>query len=275
MSLSLDTLPQDVFFQIMKFLDIPIPLLLVNKSTHYLTKTIINPNKSHTLRSCIRVGSKKLLKWLIEYLRYPTAQICELAASEGQLDILKWAYIDMSYAFDKGKCSLAAIDNGRLNILKYLHGELGHELNEDDFAVAAEWGHVNILEWGFDKFDFCREEFFFDYYCSEAINQGQLCILDFYDSKSYRATSTEIGLAAVQASSIEALDWMYDHKWNLNTYHVECAVAIGDIDLLQWFHNHSFGISEVALARARKDNKEEVMRWLEETGYLHSLYSDN
>ena len=36
-------------------------------------------------------GSISLVKWLVEYLKYPTTTICELASEGGHLHLLQWS----------------------------------------------------------------------------------------------------------------------------------------------------------------------------------------
>jgi len=69
---------------------------------------------------------------------------CEDIASEGLLEILKWAR-SSGYKWDSWTCGMAA-ENGHLEVLKWAHLN-GCEWHPNVCAGAAWGGHLDVLKW--------------------------------------------------------------------------------------------------------------------------------
>jgi hypothetical protein len=97
----------------------------------------------------IDIGQLKILKW---YSKNYKIKICSLptAVNFGQLKVLRWLLKTendlISLAQLKEKLCNSAASNGRLNILKW-GCDNGYELNKITCIAAAYNGHLEILKW--------------------------------------------------------------------------------------------------------------------------------
>jgi len=71
-------------------------------------------------------------------------KLCDLAATEGELSILKWFRFN-KYEWNADTCANAAL-NGHLKVLKWVH-QNGCPWDEDTCANAALNGHLKVLKW--------------------------------------------------------------------------------------------------------------------------------
>lgn len=73
-----------------------------------------------------------------------SSAVCSAAASEGHLDILRWAH-EKGYFWDKHTTASAAF-GGHLKVLKWLHKN-GCPWDETTCSAAAKGGHLKVLQW--------------------------------------------------------------------------------------------------------------------------------
>ncbi len=106
--------------------------------------------------------------------------ICEFAALNGHIEILKWAInkVDKSILNNSIVCAGASL-NGHLETLKWLRDH-GFELNKFSCSNAAINGHLEILQWIMDNGGEWDNEAY--YY---AKNNGHLEVLKWIKEKGY------------------------------------------------------------------------------------------
>ena len=82
-----------------------------------------------------------------KWINFSKDNICNIAAENGWLDLLMWAY-DKGYRVDKWTCTYAAL-NGHLNILKFIYEkEKNFNMKQMQLCTyAAGNGHLETLKW--------------------------------------------------------------------------------------------------------------------------------
>ena len=90
------------------------------------------------------VGCLQLLRWQ----RAPWSSACEVAAENGQLEILKWAFGDGNCNQWGVEICAAAARGGHVHIIRWLRNHpIPCPWNELTTLAAAEKGHTALLEW--------------------------------------------------------------------------------------------------------------------------------
>lgn len=90
-------------------------------------------------------GHIGVLRWLHEN-NYPlNADIAEAAACGGHLLGLKWA-LDKGFLLDLDRTWKNVVRAGEVDILEFLHDELGAQWSSDDIEAAAEKGRLSVLK---------------------------------------------------------------------------------------------------------------------------------
>jgi len=73
-----------------------------------------------------------------------TFSLCTIAATEGQLEVLKWLR-ENDFPWSERTCNVAA-QGGHLEVLQWAHAN-GCPWDEDTCSGAAEGGHLEVLQW--------------------------------------------------------------------------------------------------------------------------------
>ena len=102
---------------------------------------------AHYLYIFIKMVCKDLaeqLAGLIHSDDKPLKKLCNMAAKDGHLEVLKWAR-ENGCEWNSNTCANAA-ENGHLEVLKWAR-ENGCEWNSNTCAYAAQNGHLEVLKW--------------------------------------------------------------------------------------------------------------------------------
>jgi hypothetical protein len=96
-----------------------------------------------------RHGCLEALQWArvngaLELLSTSSAHTCAMAASGGQIDVLKWL-LDVGCRMDENTCSAAAI-GGHLDLLRYARAR-GCPWDSSTCLAAAVGNHLAVLRW--------------------------------------------------------------------------------------------------------------------------------
>jgi hypothetical protein len=90
-------------------------------------------------------GSVSKVSWLYTRKHYTLPEdVCEAAASSGNVDLLKWLK-EKGRQFRTNTCNCAA-EAGHVHVLQYLRAE-GCEWDEHCFEAAVHGGRVSVLRW--------------------------------------------------------------------------------------------------------------------------------
>lgn len=83
-----------------------------------------------------------------EWTQFSKSDICNIAADNGWLDLLKYAHKNKCY-WDK-QTSYCAVKHGNLEIFKYLH-ENGCRFSANTCDVAIIKGHFEVLKYAYEN----------------------------------------------------------------------------------------------------------------------------
>jgi len=188
-------------------------------------------------------GNLKFLKWLDKhgYLNKSDTEICGNAASNGNLDVIKWARENL-YSWDIKTCNNAALNN-HFDILK--------------FAIR------NSCDIDHDDNDIC----------SNAVLNGNFEMLKWAKKKGCKVNEKTYAYAAKTKNGIEMLKWLRncddynEHKWDY--WVCEEAAENGNLDMLKWIYEVEKGWKKrwdtKTCLYAAKNGHLEILKWVKET----------
>jgi hypothetical protein len=224
--------------------------LQINRSTP------LKGNKELFMPYCASHGYIKLLEYGVGKGLKVTGDVWCKAVIYDRVDIVKW-FISIGIPLYLGTIGYA-IENGRLEIVKWLY-----EVNPDDvrfasMAVVARNGHIHVLEW--------------------MLTIG-------------RQLNENVFSSAIESRSIPLLEWLYAHKcpWTEQVYHYACeggyndvvkwlhgknapgslldiASDAGNLPILEWLDPHIDDLRLEHTTRAAQNGDVDVLFWLIERG---------
>ena len=118
-----------------------------------------------------RDGQLEVLKWARDRGCDWNSATCAWAAGMGHLEVLQWAR-ENGCEWDKDTCTYAA-KGGHLEVLQWAR-ENGCEWDEETCAKAAKGGHLDVLKWA--RENGCEWD---DDTCAEAAEGGHLEVLQW------------------------------------------------------------------------------------------------
>ena len=137
--------------------------------------------------------------------------LCNCAASEGQLEILKWAILEKDYPWNEGTFDSAAL-RGHLEVLQWLRA-IGCPWDEDTCKNAARAGHFEMLQWL--RANGCPWDFMT---CSSAAGEGHLDVLQWLRANGCPWGNDTCTFSA-EGGHLEVLQWAHANgcPWDENT----------------------------------------------------------
>ncbi|KAL6049491.1 Ankyrin repeat-containing domain [Balamuthia mandrillaris] len=241
-----------------------------------------------------------LLKWAVgsdgyTLLKdYPLAYTIHAAAAEGSIEVVEWLVLKKSVRRDNGQWEwvAAAASAGRLDVLRWLHGQ-GFALSDETACVSAakqghldalKWLHVHGCPWGTDT-------------CEAAAFGGRLDVLDWLLATKPGAWRNvaiselvmgqanaealqwlcdkglltlerlqHLGSAAARVGNLEALKWGTMHGCLKQSSATWWAATRGDVEMLQWTHANGYPWDANTCSCAAMAGHLEVLKWLRENG---------
>jgi hypothetical protein len=159
------------------------------------------------------------------------AELCEAAAENGDLELLKWLHAH-DCAWDAETCNWAAF-NGLLDILMWVR-EQGCPWDEAACSWAAEGGHLHILQWAHKNGCPWNE-----LTCLKAAWKGHLHILQWARERGCPWDEHTCRCAA-RNGHLHILQWARANgcSWNLGIV-LRFAASIGNITALEWLQQNS------------------------------------
>lgn len=186
--------------------------------------------------------------------------ITSSAAEAGQLDALK--LLLTKYGFSYGAETLnSAARGGHVEIVKYLN-DCGCNLTSITFASAALGGNIDVLEWLIKKF--CPRN---GDSCNYAARAGQLEALEFLRECGFPFSDLTFG-AAARGGHLAVLKYLKKNgcPWSSST---ACAAALGgDINILKWLIvENNCPVDENCCSFAARAGNIETLIWLRQNGH--------
>lgn len=202
----------------------------------------------HTCMYAARNGHFDILKYLLKEGCPYDARVCAFAAMGGHLGIVKWL-IENGYLWDESEfwysSYIQAADNGRLDILKWLHTI--KPITSYKYALHAIMaGHFEVFKWldSLDKYTDKKElDPELDSWCTTAAIQGRFDILIFlHDEK----------------------------KCKLNVLGCENRAQLKLHDFIKWFRNNGYPLvgekfyDETCEHVQKASNYVKILEWLKD-----------
>ena len=191
-----------------------------------------------------RGGHLQILRWLRDEAVHGKGSACpwnawttEEAAKAGHLEVLRWAYQIGGCSINADRCVKRAVENGRLEVLKYLW-----EQNPDFFdKIAQVWrmagvcGQIEMLRWlftvGARPADFSDEVNVTAGWARHG--PGFECLRWAYDVAHVPLTSDNIWDAAM-GGMLEAMKWLREREVDWADGTTTELAKLGHLELLGW-----------------------------------------
>lgn len=168
-------------------------------------------------------------------------EICDIAATNGWLDLFTWAYERM--APYSAKTFIIAAECGHLNIIKFaVEKDLQDQLNTNTYTTAAEYGQLEIMKWMRKN---CPQIQWDRWVWAQAAKKGHLAVLQ----------------------------WMYENTIKPEWDELTCSFAAwqGHIKVIDWVRSKGCPWDEYTFSYAAKDNSEMRNSDKENTGKSSQL----
>lgn len=156
------------------------------------------------------LGNLPLLKCLRSFMADSLIDMIPMqAATIGSLDILKYC-LETEGKIPQKYVAQCAISEGHVEILAWLRDVFNFKFDSLSYNIAAIYGRVGVLQWLLDN------------------NYPSGGELEYHGSRSFICTN------AVRERKFESLKWLHDNgfPWNEDTF---CAaIAIGNLEIVKY-----------------------------------------
>jgi hypothetical protein len=183
---------------------------------------------TETLEYLVSKGNLELLKFFRKYLKC-SGKISELAAKNGQLDIIKWLH-EQGEVFPVQTVINSAM-KGHLELLKFLV-EKGYCIPNYTVELAAGNGHLEVVKY----------------------------LFELPNSKYYSIDN--ILESAIKSGNLEMVKYLHSLGLNFARYLVDKAAINGHLEILKWFYEKGYSCSVSGAFYAIKKNQLKIMDFL-------------
>lgn len=196
-------------------------------------------------------------------------QAMVLAAQSGYLEVVQ--FLQINYP-QRGKtwCLELAASNGQLAVLKWLHEHGGDKdrLTMSAFDDAAENGHLEVVKWLHEN----RSEGSTTRAMDCAARSGRLDIVKWLHGHRQEGCTTQAMDWAAQAGHLDVVQWLHlNRREGCSTMAIDAAAANGHLHLVRWLHEHcNMTCSCNAHSMAAERGHHHVLEWIGQTE--HSYY---
>lgn len=222
----------------MNLYDLPTDILqylltFATPSTYYILVTYFRPFRSNKKKVYIRGRLiKDAIKYdnpaLCEYFISPCLNLCSLAAEAGSHQVLKWSILK-GYPYDESLLENACII-GKLDIIIWLQELFKLErLDILHYKIAAQYGHLNVLEYGYQHNQLLQNSFI----CDMAARHGHLHILKWCREILW-PFDRYIFIAAVEGGNLEIVQWLYYNNCPYDKYVYQIARKLTNSNIHIW-----------------------------------------
>ena len=248
---------------------------VLNLSAHYLDQNVVvaaaEEGNLHVLEWLWEVTPQHIPRhWWEEPgddLEFSFSMIAS-AASKGQLKILQWA---LSKGLDTHwVCECAAV-NGHLDVLRWAR-ENKCVMNETTCAGAARGGHLDVLRWA--RENGCPWD---ASVCVNAAGRGDLEMLQWARERGC-PWNTDVYESAASGGYLHILEWAYTEGLSLETcedlpsfaicsYSFE--VVVWTIEHIEWIPHHNTNLLAIVI-RSSHSELRRLAEWLYVRGHTSS-----
>ncbi len=238
--------------------------------------------KRNILKTMIMGKRDSILSEVCQY--FVLSQVCEHAANNGSLEVLKWGensgfnlgivtYNSVGTTVFTNICANAAL-NGHLNVLNWAK-EIGLIMDDMVCSNAALGGHVEILNWA--KLNGLHWDMLVT--ASNAARGGNIEVLKWVKANGGKWNNFSVGHAA-KNGHLEALQWLHNDGCVLER--ITCGLAAGHLEVLKWLHEIGCPWDETTCENAARAGNLDSLKYARENGcpwdewtYLGAIDNDH
>ncbi|RLN79578.1 hypothetical protein BBJ28_00004321 [Nothophytophthora sp. Chile5] len=187
---------------------------------------------------------------------WPSAPVA--AAANGRLDVLRWLHSELGVAL-AGQTITKAAENGHLDVVKWLHCN-GCEGDAWTMDGAASCGHFEIVRWLHET----RKEECTRRAMSWAARNGRLEIVQWLHPRLTEACTTSEMDGAARNNHKDVVQFLHGHQSEGCTpAAMDGAAEGGHLEMVQWLHTHrQEGCTTGAMDTAAAGGRLDVIKWL-------------
>ena len=216
---------------------------------------------SLTCAAAASQGHLEVLKWARDNGCEWDSLTCANAARNGHLVLLNWAF-DNGCQWDSLTCAYAA-GSGRLDVLQFARDN-GCEWDYRTFHSAARNGHLHILQWAYANGGEWDDKVYY-----RAIMKGHLDIVQWAHSIGFKLDEEACNTAALYGH-LHVLRWIMANTTTNAIYTDVCYfMVIGEdcqLETLQWALDNNCELNEWVCYAASEKGRLDVLRWARSNG---------
>ncbi|RLN95145.1 hypothetical protein BBJ28_00022003 [Nothophytophthora sp. Chile5] len=232
----------------------------------------VDTNEALTVAS--RQDQWDIVRWIVEncklvtHLGGPYSKDFDLAAGDGNLEFLKFATSRKLWTpstRDASWMMSSAAAAGHLDVVKWLHEELGTNSVDDGYVNAAMGGHLEVLKYLHEKHlrNGSKQS-----PMDVAAKSGFLDVVQWlHENRSEECTSAAMHHAAVNGH-MDVVKWLHSHRSEGCKKTTLVRVAeVGNLEMVQWLHDNrrEVVLGPGAMDRAATLGHLDVVKWLHES----------
>jgi hypothetical protein len=253
------------------YLNMLIWLNALNKKVH-----------KNVLRSAASSGHLHILKWFdsMDWFRSVTQDfdtigktLTKHSAKGGQLDVLDWLAERGLLQWSKS-ASLLAAQEGHLSVLKWAF-DRNLCIPSDSSRYAAEYSHLDILDWLYSVrnklYGGGLESWPITAIIYSAASRGRLEVLEWFKNVNppwvkAKVLCRETAEKAARYSHKHILLWLIQNKFRLSTCKRLCSFAAidGNYDLVLWLHEQGCALEGFVVRNSISGGNVKLVAWVME-----------
>ncbi len=192
-----------------------------------------------------------------------THLVCQTAAANGQLKLLKYAREELGLPWCIGTCVRAA-RYGQLECLDYAYNNHCPMVVERTANEAALNGHLEILKW-LDRQGLPYGGAFSRNTSVCSARGGHLHCLKWLQEKSAHDLSDLMYVCAAHGH-LNVLKWAFEQGGVFDEWTCACAAKSGSLECLQWLHANNCPWDDATCLHAARNGHFECLKWAKENG---------
>ncbi|RLN83426.1 hypothetical protein BBJ28_00012905 [Nothophytophthora sp. Chile5] len=181
------------------------------------------------------------------------------AAANGYLDILQWLHSELGAKLTE-RAMREAAQNGQLNIVQWLHANHCEHIDASAMDNAASCGHLEIVRWLHDN----RNEECTRRAMIWAASNGHLEVVQWLHPRLTEGCTTSVMNLAARNNQKDVVQWLHEHRSEgCTSAAMDEAAEAGHLEMIQWLHTHrKEGCTTDAMDRAAGGGHLDVIKWL-------------
>ncbi|KAJ3185542.1 hypothetical protein HDU87_000165 [Geranomyces variabilis] len=205
----------------------------------WLIRYNLQGHNGWTLSRALAMGRLAIVEHLFYVYAYPrsypfndNAEI-DVAAAGGQRHVVQWLHEHGGRA--TGDAMDLASQNGRLEVVKFLHKNRHEGCSTDAMDKAASGGHLEVVKWLHKH----RQEGCTPDALDEAAGSGHLAVVQWLHRNRQEGATTEAMDYAAAWGDLAMLQWLHAHRQEgCTTSAMNMAAAGGHLAVVEWLHEN-------------------------------------